>query len=261
MFNKKMKYRFSTFEFWDGFVAGVTAFFLVALAFGWFWSEAGSELRSGITTLLAAGVSLAAVSSAFWATRHQINNTRMQDLAASKAVLPLALTKLVEVSRNGIMLAANQHPSPPKNLTEIINMLSLDDKVIDILKDNIRVADAGSRDWMSATIARYQIYFARVDNWWAPTDSEVATYGEFSLSVEREDALLDWATLHALAAHHFSYARGSVNCVPVRLPANEIRTALFINLYCTSFDERLEKSIERRTARVGDGRVDNFLFV
>ncbi len=252
--------RFRTFDFWDGAVFGVAATSIVALLVAWFLSGKTPDDQRVLVTLIAIPVAFTGAFLSLSVVRYQINNTRTQDLASARVVLPLALTRMMSVADNGILLAAGQHTNPITNLEDARNLLTLDEKIIDILRDNVRAADPTTRKWLSVTIARYQVYYARIDGWWNSSPPTVNAAGETDFSFEREDALMDWATFYALVEHLYEYAREVVDNAPERLDASRIHSAYFKNIFAIDFTSAFEQRINNRVAQISDGRLEHFQF-
>ncbi|MGJ8598074.1 hypothetical protein [Sulfitobacter sp.] len=252
--------RFKTFDFWDGAVFGVTVTSIIALIIAWLLSGRTPEDQRILVTLIAIPVAFFGAFVSLSVVRYQINNTRTQDLASARVVLPLALTRMMSVADNGILLAASQHTIPITNLADARNLLTLDEKIIDILRDNVRAADPITRKWLSVTIARYQVYHSRIDGWWNSSPPTVNASGETDFSFEREDALMDWATFYALVEHLFEYAREVVDNTPERLDASRIRSAYFKNIFAIDFTSAFEQKINIRVGRLLDGKLEHFQF-
>lgn len=252
--------RFKTFDFWDGAVFGITASSITALIIAWFLSGRSLDDQRILVTLIAIPVAFVGAMVSLSVVRYQVNNARTQDLASARVVLPLALTRMIDVANNGILLASGQHASPVTKLDEVRTLLTLDEKIIDIVRDNVRAADPITRNWLSVTIARYQVYFARIDDWWNSSPPTVNHAGETVFSHQREDALLDWATFFALVEHLYEYARDVIDNVPEHLDASRISSAFFMNLSSIDFDNTFEQRIEVRVSRLADGRLEHFQF-
>lgn len=254
------KGRFKTFDFWDGFVFGLAVFSASLFIFAWlFWSKSPEE-RSVLATLATIPAAFFAALVAFMVTRYQLNYGTDQDLRSAKAVLPLALTKLIEISESAIRIIAGQHQNPYITLDETRKELILPEDVIDILRDNIRSSDLITQEWLSALVSWYQVYFARINGWWDSPFPRVDPLATLHLDLSREQALLDWATLHALTANLFEYARNGTQCAPKFLDTNLIRSAFFHSIYEVELDDRFNKFLNIRLDRIQDGRIDHFRF-
>lgn len=226
----------------------------------WFLSGKSIEEQRTLVALIAIPVAFVGAFISFSTVRYQLNNTKNQDLASARVVLPLALTRMMSIADNGILLASGQHTSPPTNLEEARDLLTLDEKIIDIIRDNVRAADPVTRSWLSVTIARYQVYFARIDGWWNSAPPTLDALGNTVFTSEREDALMDWATFYALIEHMYEYARNVEDNVPERLDASRIRSAFFHNIFTIDFTTSFEERISIRVNRLSDGRIEHFGF-
>ncbi|MFY0309632.1 hypothetical protein ACFMBG_07015 [Leisingera sp. D0M16] len=167
---------------------------------------------------------------------------------------------MIDIADNAILLASGEHSRPPTSLEEAREMLRLDDEIIQIIRDNVRAADPVTRRWLTVMIARYQVYFSRINDWWNATPPMTNPIGQTQFNPNREDALLDWATFHALVGHHYEYARSAIDQVPTRMDPSRIRSAFFHNIFHIDFTTGFEKRIEYRLARIKDGRVEHFEF-
>ncbi len=253
---RRLKGRYKSFDFWDGTIFGVTIATIAALITALIFGSIPKEHWSSLATLFAVPVAAASALIALAATRFQINYARAQDLEAARAVLPLALSRAISVARSGLLYASGAMVGTRR---EIEDALALDDRVIEILKDCVRSADPMTRQWLQVLIARYQVYYARVDGWCeetAPNNSGLY----LSIVPERQDAIMDWAIFHALVEHFYPYARGMSETVPRDLDGERLRSPYTLHLFQFEFDATFQERIDRRISRLSDGRVDHFRF-
>lgn len=255
-----IKNRFKTFDFWDGAVFGITVSCIIALMIAWLLSNNSFEERRILVTLIAIPVAFIGAFVSLSVVRYQINYARSQELASARAVLPLALTRMVDVANNAILLASGQHTSPPISLEDARALLTLDESVISIIRDNVQFADPVTRLWLSVTIARYQVYFSRIDGWWSSPTPTLNANSVTAFDHTRENALMDWGTFHALVEHHYEYARIVVDEVPKRLDVSKIRSALSHNIFSVTFTNPFEQRIDDRLDFLKDGNVRLFGF-
>lgn len=251
-----MKGRFRSFDFWDGTVFGVAVSTIAALLSVIAFGETPQQHWSVLATLTTVPIAAVAAWIALHATRYQINNARVQDLEAARAVLPLALSRAISVAKSGMEYASG---SAVGTRQEIENALSLDEAVIGIFRDCIRAADPITRQWLQVLIARYQVYHSRMDGW-CQSAAPVNNGGVLSLAPERQDAIMDWATFHALVEHFYPFARGMSEAVPERLDGRRLRSAYFLHLFHLSFDPAFQARIDHRNARLQDGDIEHFRF-
>lgn len=190
-------------SFLRNFPLGVFLGLQLGLILAWIWDseladlfkQNASDFLAALVTLIASAVALAAV---FWKTEHQ----RSRKLAAARAVLPMALTKLIEVSRHGIdySLRDESFLKDVSNFDEVQAALSLPDSTLQILKENIENASPEEEKWLSLIIGHYQIYRSRLLGLISDPNRIVVDYNRASLAS-------DWCLLHALAEHLFDFAR------------------------------------------------------
>lgn len=251
-----MQGRFRSFDFWDGVVFGVAVSTIAALMAVIVFGAFPRELWSVLATLASVPIAAIAAWIALSATRYQINHARIQDLEATKAVLPLALSRAISVAKNGMAYASGSAVGTRQQIEEA---LSLDDSVIGTFRDCIRAADPVTREWLKVLIARYQVYHARMD-WWCQSAAPANNGGLLSLVPEREDAIMDWATFHALVEHFYPFARGMTESVPRRLDGTRLRSAYFLHLFHLGFHPTFQARIDKRNERLADGDIEHFRF-
>lgn len=254
----KMRNRVWTFEYAQGFAAGMTACSIVGLGVAWLFSASDTETQSVYATFAAVPVAIAAALVAMIVARYQINIVRSQDLAAARAVLPLALTRIVQISDDAISLAAGTYDPLPENINIVRQILKVDDNIIQILRDNIKSADPDIQDWISTVIGRYQVYFARLDWWCKAPIPTVDAMGRRNIDIYRQGAMMDWAMLHALSSHLFEYGRRSSERVPNKIDKKTILHPIPLDQY--EFNDDFRKLADGRIACLGDGSLARFSF-
>lgn len=252
--------RFRSFDFWDGVIFGAVISTIICLIVAAFYSGLPSKAWGAFATLLAVPTAFFAAMIALWTTRYQLSRNRDQDLASARAVLPLALTRMIEVSREAILMVSGQRSSAPASLQETREILLIDDATIQALRDNVRAADPVTQEWLSVAIARYQVYFARVESWFSSPPPHRNRQGQTVLGWDRGSALLDWATFFALTEHFFSYARGGAASVPGRLDITRISAAIDLTIPAVTLSEDFTSILAGRLIRVEDGKIDHFQF-
>lgn len=251
-----MQGRFRSFDFWDGAVFGVAVSTIAALIAVIVFGAIPKEHWSVLATLTSVPIAAIAAWIALHATRYQINYARVQDLEAARAVLPLALSRAISVAKSGMEYASGSAVGTRQQIEEA---LSLDEAVISIFRDCIRAADPVTREWLQVLIARYQVYHARMDTW-CQSAVPANNGGVLSLVTQREDAIMDWATFHALVEHFYPFARRMTEAVPRRLDATRLRSAYFLHLFHLDFHPTFQARIDRRNERLADGDIEHFRF-
>ena len=136
--------------------------------------------------------------------------------------------------------------------------LRLSSETMETLKNCIRSADEITRDWLTVIIANYQVYYSRSERL-IPSAPVHQPNGENVFAPAQEDALIDWATFHALTEHIFPFARPRGHPVSETLDVDRIRSAFFIANYGLYQNELLQKRLGTRLETIADGKLEHFL--
>ena len=105
--------RFKGFEFWDGVVFGSLITLVIVFITIGLLDHFDKNWWDTITRFIDTPIALVGVFLAIGSVRFQINFSRKQELAAAKAVLPLALSEMIGVAQTGIQFAAHDLGSGP----------------------------------------------------------------------------------------------------------------------------------------------------
>lgn len=251
-----MRNSFTSFDFWNGLVSGVSICSVVSLALAGLFG--GSFDAGAIATLATIPAVLFAATVAVIATRHQMTEARRQDLASAKAVLPLALSSFSEACEEAIQIATCQQSNPPSGRSEIRKSLTVPESVIAVLRDNIKSSDKEAREWLTVLVAHYQLCLARIDSWWDALEPIEDCNGVIHLEASRQNAVLDWATLHSISGNLFEYSRNRSAKVPDKLDPSHIKSSLFISISNVDFDEIFLSMLDLHLASLQDGSVGRF---
>lgn len=250
-------------KFLDRFTSGLLVGAIFSIVCFWLFT---SELDEKIVDrAFDFGEYLVAISAAFLALRgirQQIEanrseqlESRQRELIAARALLPLALTEFIKVTRRGMDLALKNDDfyNDAENLEIVSNDLELNPEIISILRDCIMPANRNNQRWISICIARYQVARSRLLGSIGDPNLVVTDHNRMSLA-------FDWAVLHALVEHLFEFARGGdgveehLNLENIHLPIN-----LAFGSHQLSPDA-VTYIVEQRS-QFGDGSVSNFEFV
>lgn len=190
------------------------------------------------STILAA---IAAALIALIGVRRQIENgekleesRRQASLRAAKATLPLALSRLSQVSERG----AHHCLMKPEERSEKINV---PDDAIGILKSCIEYSDPISSRWLAAIIARFQILTSRLTN-----------DGIFAADFPNQVAAVDWIILRKVIEHCFDYARGTNDslCIPLTIDLNQVSIPIDITAKFPDEIPELERNLENHLEKL-----------
>lgn len=224
-----------------GSLLGIGFMVFIGAEFGPDLKRYGTYGITAIVSLVASGLALAGVLANIETARAIENDRRANDLKAAQSVLPLALTRLVEVAEIGI----NKSCSPKsyfrdaENLKALRRDLHLDTEIIEILKDCIRSSDDGSREWLSNIVAHYQVCRSRM----------IAFVGDQNRLVNpitKAQSASDWIVLRALILHAYGFARGA-DRIPETMNSDEISVPMDLHLADSELNKALAETVTRVT--------------
>lgn len=185
-----------------------------------------SYLFSAAATLFGAALALMGVFSSIANQNRLAEEVRQRDLAAWRAALPFALSKMIEVARNGIDAALGGNDAPTWSQSDIEAKLMPDASVVETLRSCIKSAEPIAAAWIARLLAMHQVYLAR--------SNRISKLPTFNFSAESDcenrDRLAlarDWAIFHLVAEFLFDYARGEVECPPLILTENRLGIPFF----------------------------------
>jgi len=206
--------------FLDQFVAGLLIGFVFANALFWIFD---SDLRDEISkNYLSIGGILAAIFAAYLAllgVRRQIGqqaelfeSNRQANLAASRAALPLALSRVYSVCEKATDHALRNEAfwQSFEGRKTVLQDTELDDSTIETIKDCIRFADETSAAWLSILVSRYQIC----------SSSHLSLMDRENLMLldsNRTGCAVQWSILRIIASHLLDFSRGEDQSVSARL--------------------------------------------
>jgi hypothetical protein len=255
-----LKQRYSTHSFTGGLLMGATIALILAFIVAGMLDYFGPEYLDIISRFVAIPAAMLGALAAWNISRLQIRHHTQRDLAAWKAVLPLALSDLSRVAQNGILIAAKRHSSPPSNQAELDSLLSLQSTTLEVFQNCIKSSDPVAEKWLSILIAHYQVYKSRSDAMLG-TRYVVLSGQNVRLHPEQQDSILSWAVLHALTAHHFNFSRNPSASISTFLDTSKIVSAIHLTSVGMAQNVDLQPALETKIARYGNGHVDKFLLV
>lgn len=199
--------------------------------------------------LLAATLALAGVLTNIENQNSITERNRSQDLAAWRSVLPIALSNLIAISKDGMHAAVRSTSHAALTNEDIAERLEADSKILETLRNCIKSSNSESARWLSVLASRYQVYSARSIG--LMNDPHLPNY----------DVALDWATYHALVEHCFPFARGSRNEVDREMDAGRIFSAFWLLDIEIDDDPDFGNLVRRRVERYGTCTVATFEYV
>lgn len=211
---------------------------------------------SALVALLGSGVALAGVLTSISNQNRIFEETRRKSLLASKALLPLALSRLHEIAESGTSIALEDDAflNNPNNARHVRQRLELDEATVTVLKECIELADDVSRKWMTIIFSRYQVARSRIIG-------GVADRHRIINDISRGDHAYDWEVIRALVGHLFDYARDIDNQVSPaeRIDIDTIRISIGHPSFGSARYNSAQERIEALRATLGDGSIENFL--
>lgn len=252
-----LKQRYNIHSFTGGVILGATVALIFTFAVAGLLDYYGSDYWSLISRFVAIPAALIGALMAWNISRLQARHQSTRDLAAWKAVLPLALSDFATAAQNGMLIAAKRHPDQPTNSNEIRKLLSLQATTIQTLQNCIKNSDPITEKWLSLVIAHYQVYVSRSDSMLS-TDFANNLGQTSKIHINQEATIIAWAVLYAVVEHHFEYSRGGVDAVPERIDTSRIAIALWKDLLVVAHNTGLNEAISKRVSRYGDGHISNF---
>lgn len=233
------------FKFFDRFTSGllvgsVSAFLLVMLLDAEVSEIAKTnwvQFATIVAALLAALIALFGVQRQIESQRLSEETKRRAALSAAKAVLPLALTRLIDVAEAGFdfSIKDNAFLRDRSNVSILVRELNIDTEIIQILQDCIRSSDKISSAWISHIISHYQVYRSRLVG-------SVSDGNRLTTDQTKASAAVDWIVLKAMIEHTYDFARGA-ETVPEVMDQNLIRAPIGLVLPRGDFSRILFESL------------------
>jgi len=188
------------------FLGAVTAFSVAWFVDAEFKSELLGRLApsvlSALTTLVAAAIAVTGVVRNIENQNNLAEQTRQRKLAAARAVLPLSLSEFYKVCDSHLTRLANDER------TVIGGQAELSATSQETLKLVIENADHVTQKSLGFLLMCYQVVVARYHDEQASDPEAIETEASIKLAkYSRASALGLWASLKALVAVQFEYAR------------------------------------------------------
>ena len=173
-----------------------------------------------LASLFASGLALAGVFANIHHQTSQADQKHQKALAASKAVLPIALTEVTARCRRGIeiRLKHNVDDHLPQQLLE---QITLTETSLKILQSNVETANDENEKAISDAIARYAAMTARYgsrDNYFT---QRMESFDDVS-GHEGLGAAIAWAEVLLRFENCADYARGKNGVISTSINADEI---------------------------------------
>lgn len=259
-----MKYRFRSFEFWDGAVFGAAACLVFAFLLGAFLEivpAAGHIYLSSVAAVFAATLGVAGL---FFVTKKQMSITREQDLAAARALLPLVLSTVSRATRVGRSIFSDLDHFNAQEARDALGKAVLDQNSLKVLTDVLKVSDPVSREWLAVLIVEYQICISQAEALIAELDEKQRRWGELVSSeddskmwtLERWNTVsngIRWVFLDIIAANLFDFSRGLMPQAAKTIKRDNLKHFFFDLIFARGFaDKKLDELIDARLARIPD---------
>lgn len=155
---------------------------------------------------------------AVWGIRKQIQDNRdivndaaEAELIASRAMLPLALTRLVSVCDNNVRRNYDHGDLLTTN-PQATELHELDPQSIAILREAIKSASPANRERLAPVIRAYQVAFARSPSGPVPPARPSMTH--VYMDHDRHLNAINWASVQAIAEKAFPYSRARAATIP-----------------------------------------------
>ncbi|SIT90015.1 hypothetical protein SAMN05421665_2954 [Yoonia rosea] len=249
---KKTGYEFNHFP------AGLAAGTILTISFFWVLdASVGSVVQENLVQFCTIGATLLAAGVAYGGILHQIKHQaliaetiRIGELEAERAVLPLALSRVCEISIRGMQdIVGHAKVADPLARVDMV----LETTHIESIKATIRVSNAEVSARLQAILRGYQVALASVD--WedltqplsvAPNEQNPDSYTRISLCYR-------WALLYSLAESLFDFARGGELDLTEAFPnVRMFSAARFAGIHppqYTDFEGFFKRAIERDRMR------------
>ena len=188
--------------FWGAVTAFSVAAFLDAEVKSDLLNRVGPSMLSALTTLLAAAIAVTGVLRNIENQNSLAEQARQRKLAAARAVLPLALSEFYKVCDSHLTRLSNGERTVTEGQPELSSTSH------ETLKLVIENADPVTQKSLGFLLMCYQVVVARYHDEQASDPEELETEASIKLAkYSRASALGLWASLKALVAVQFEYAR------------------------------------------------------
>ncbi len=242
----------------DSFPVGLTTGVIATLFLCWLLDPRVGPIISGQSAqFVTIGVTLLAAAIAYTGILKQIRHRseleelrRGMAMEAERAILPLALSRVCEISRRGIQDIVG-HIEIHGTLAD--ESMKLELTHIESIKAMIRVSDQPVRVRLQAILRGYQVALASVD-WDDLTDPLTKSpEPQCADGHTRISLCYRWALLYALAESLFDFARGAEPVLNEPFPNERVLSAVrfsgvVVDWY-TDFEGFLKRAVEREAKK------------
>ncbi len=243
-------------NFMGGFLVGaVFVCLLGAVIDQAFWraeSQSWTNFAAILVAAFAAAVTLQGTLLDIEIQSRRDKENRQADLAAAKAVLPLALNTVADVALKGFdfSLENDEFYRDIGNLKLARETLELNDAVLSAFRDCIKSAKPEARDWLAAIIQRYQTCYATLIG-------NMSEPGLLPLFSNKTDNAAQWSVLRAMVLHTFAYSRNESEDIGKLSPA-KIDIPQIGKFSPYGQGQETSRRIEALRGTFGDGSASNY---
>lgn len=237
----------------DGFPGGAATGTIGTLAMCWLLDpRVGPIIESEAVSFFAIAATIAAAAIAYAGILRQIRHQneiedvrKLAELEAERAAMPIALSRICEISRRGIQDLVGHGEIHGKLADE--NM-SLDATHVQSIKTMIKVSTLPVRVRLQAILRGYQVALASTD--WDLSDPLVkAPDNQGADGYTRISLCYRWALLHALAESLFNFSRGGSPDLDEPFPNERLLSAVkfagVVPEWYTDFEGFFQRAIDR----------------
>lgn len=199
-----------------GFLFGLAFFLFIDSDLNAEWTKYGTYGVTAAVSLFASAVALYGILASIEHQSYLSERQKSQSLAASRAMLPLALTQLVDIA--GRAISINMKPiealKDQEAASRIADELEINEEITRILKDCIRDSEGNAHIWLCHIVSHYQVYRSRTNGFLSDLKAGLVTD-------ERAKLASDWSVFLCIVEHLFAYSRGATDApekIDLRLP-------------------------------------------
>ena len=246
-------------KFLLNFPFGVFIGFAIAISVAWKLDSDATEFIqknwtygfSAFITLLAATIALIGVFSSIENQNTIAQKNRDSDLAAAKAVLPLALTRMSRIADRGFdhSLRGAEYFKDNHNLALVAADVDIPTEVISVFQNCIRAESSMAAKWISVLIARYQLAHSTL----VRESSDITLI----MDANRAEHAARWAIVAAITDHLWDFARGELQEPPENLDLSRIVMPIFSEHFGTAIGNLAASRITDYRRTFNSGRISD----
>lgn len=237
----------------DGFPGGLASGTIITLMLCWLFDpQVGAIIESEAVSFVTIAATIAAAAIAYEGILRQIRHQneieadrKLAELEAERAAMPLALSRICEISRRGIQDLVGHE--------EIYGALANEDMSLEAthvqsIKAMIKVSPVPVRVRLQAILRGYQVALASTD--WELSDPLVKTpHDQGADGYTRISLCYRWALLHALAESLFNFSRGGSADLDLPFPNDRLMSAVKLSGVVPEWYSDFEGFFQRAVAR------------